>query len=75
MVKEKAGLACITTHTELLAIVGVIISQHNDSLVNNITMIESYFMLNMNHFQYCELDMRTDPEQILKINLPSFTYY
>ena len=54
---------------------GVIIPQHNDSLVNNITMIESYFMQNMNHFQYCELDTRTDPEHIFKINLPSFTYY
>ena len=54
---------------------GVIIPQHNDSLVNNITMIESYFKQNMNHFQYCELDTRTDPEHILKINLPSFTYY
>ena len=54
---------------------GVIIPQHIDTLVNNTNMIKSYVVLNMNHFQYCELDTRTDHEHIVKINLPSCTCY
>ena len=52
---------------------GVIIPQHIDTLVNNTNMITSYIMLNMSHFQYCELNTRTDHEHILRINLPSCT--